>query len=113
MELDNELLKKLAAVLEEADGETPEGWKLVEEGDWINEGKYQYRTTVYFAPFEGNSSGAGVHVIVEDSRSGSHFTDWYYSPTIVSLAKLVEKTVVQKTYPVIQTAGSVEFGGDF
>lgn len=46
------------------------GIKLVESGDWIQDGKYQYRDDIF--EFQGK------YYMLSEGRSGSPFTDWYY-----------------------------------
>lgn len=47
-----------------------EGFELVEQGDWISEGKYESQECVF--KFEDK------FYAITDSRSGRHYTDWYY-----------------------------------
>lgn len=47
-----------------------EGFKVIEQGEWIDEGKYQYRDTV----FKYDDKIWEFFV----SRSGSYFSDYYY-----------------------------------
>lgn len=49
-----------------------EEWKLIEEGEFIQNGKCQYCTIIYF------NSKYDCHYALDISRSGSPFTDWYY-----------------------------------
>lgn len=58
----------------------------VEEGDWEQDHKYQYNTSVY--EYEG------VYVQVNQSRSGSYHSDWYYNdPTFT---KVVPRKVIKE-----------------
>ena len=53
------------------DGEAPgRDFEIIEQGDWINDGKYQHQETIFRFKTKFYSIYAG--------RSGSHFTDWYY-----------------------------------
>lgn len=47
-------------------------WIMIEEGDWIQDGKYQLQTSVV------QDSRTGKYYSFDVSRSGSPFTDWYY-----------------------------------
>ena len=47
-----------------------EEFEIVEKSDWISEGKYEYRDYIF------KSGDKFFELSV--SRSGSHFTDWYY-----------------------------------
>ena len=58
----------MLAITEE---DTPEGFEIVEEGEWIQDYKYQCREIVF--KFEDK------HYSLVESRSGSAFTDWYYN----------------------------------
>jgi len=57
----------MIAITEE---DTPEGFEIVEEGEWIQDYKYQCREIVF--KFEDK------HYSLVESRSGSAFTDWDY-----------------------------------
>ncbi|KFZ25839.1 MAG: hypothetical protein KQ78_01795 [Candidatus Izimaplasma bacterium HR2] len=46
------------------------GFTLIDEGEWVQSGKYQYKTIIF--KFEGK------YYMLQDTRSGSPFTDWYY-----------------------------------
>lgn len=48
----------------------PEGYEVVEAGDWEGGGKYQYLTSIF--------SFQGRYYAFTASRSGSHYTDWHY-----------------------------------
>jgi exonuclease SbcC len=50
------------------DGDTP--LELVEDGDWEDDGKYQYRDVIF--------KYDDKFYRVTDSRSGSYFSDYYY-----------------------------------
>ena len=60
----------LATAIAHDDLNDKDGIIIVEEGDWIQDGKYQYKTTV----FQKDDKFYSLTV----SRSGSPFTDWYY-----------------------------------
>lgn len=64
----------------------PEDMVVVEDGDWTQDYKYQNQSTVYKCP-EGN------FFEVQNSRSGSPFTDWNYGDPSVIQVKPVEKVV--------------------
>ena len=46
---------------------------LIEEGDWINEGKYEYQESIF------SDKEKTVFCSVVIGRSGSYFTDWEYA----------------------------------
>lgn len=69
---------------------------LHEEGDWDVDTKYQFITNIYF------QESTGKYFSVTICRSGSPFTDWYYSfedsgGKLVEV-KLVEKVTVVKSW---------------
>ena len=51
--------------------EPPEGYEIIEEGSWVSEGKYEVQTIIFKVD--------GKFYELTQSRTGSHFTDWYYS----------------------------------
>lgn len=69
---------------------------LHEEGDWEVECDYQLITNIYF------QESTGKYFSVTVSRSGSPFTDWYYSfedsGDELFEVKLVEEVKVIKTW---------------
>jgi hypothetical protein len=68
MKIDAELANILFAELSQ--GDEYEGFKVVHDGDWIDEGKYQNREVIV--------EKDGKCYALCDSRSGSYYTDWYY-----------------------------------
>lgn len=72
-------------------------WSVVEEGDWVQDYKEQHqRNIVKHLP-------TGDHYSYWISRSGSPFTDWYYSyedgdyPELFKV-ELKERTIVVKEW---------------
>lgn len=47
-------------------------WVLIEEGDWIQNGKYQDKTNIV------QDSKTGLYYRYSMTRHGSPFSDWYY-----------------------------------
>lgn len=70
-----------------------EGLKIVQEGHWSQDHKTQSCETVV--------SFKGEFFEIQQSRSGSYHTDWYYSDTYVLPVERVEVTKVIVTYPAI------------
>lgn len=77
-----------------------ETWEVVEEGEWVQDYKYQHRTnTVKHIP-------TGKFYQYEFSRSGSPFTDWCYSheygdyPDLCEVVQ-EERTIVQKYWKAV------------
>lgn len=69
---------------------------LHEEGDWDVDYKWQHITNIYF------QESTGKYFEMTVSRSGSPYTDWYYSyeddGSELTEVKLVEKTTVVKSW---------------
>lgn len=65
-----------------------EALTIVEEGDWIDDGKYSHRSDVY-------STEDGKHFQIRSSRSGSYYSDYYYSEPDVYEVKPVVKTITK------------------
>jgi hypothetical protein len=69
---------------------------LHEEGDWDVDYKWQHMTNIYF------QEGTGKYFEMTVSRSGSPFSDWYYSyeddGANLNEVKLVEKVTVVKSW---------------
>jgi hypothetical protein len=68
----------------------PEEFNLtvVEEGDWVQDHKYQNCTTIV-TDEEGN------FFQLDNNRSGGYHTDWYYGEPFISQVKRVEKVVTK------------------
>ena len=66
----------------------PEQVTEVEEDDWTDEGKYSYSRAVY-------KCDQGNHFMVHSSRSGSYYSDYYYSEPEVT--QVVPKVKVIST----------------
>ena len=51
-------------------GEATEGFEIIEESDWIDDGKYSYKDVVF--KFDDK------FYVIYPSRSGSYFSDYFY-----------------------------------
>lgn len=71
-------------------------WVLVEEGDWVQDGKYQEQTNIV------KDSLTGKFYRYSISRSGSPFTDWYYPHQDESKHYLEEVTQQTRTITVTE-----------
>lgn len=75
-------------------------WEVVEDGEWTQDHKYQYKESVV------KHIPTGKFYQYEVSRSGSPFTDWYYSyedgdyPTLCEVVQK-ERTIVQKYWKAV------------
>lgn len=71
-------------------------WEVVEDGEWTQDHKYQHKESVV----KHVPTGKFYHY--EISRSGSPFTDWYYSyedgdyPDLVEVEK--KERVITESY---------------
>ena len=85
---DSEMMEEI----EEGGGD----WEVVEEGEWTQDYKYQHKESVV------KHVPTGKYYHYEISRSGSPFTDWYYShedgdfPDLVEVEK--KERVITETY---------------
>ena len=75
-------------------------WEIVEEGDWTQDYKYQIQENVV------KHIPTGKFYQYEISRSGSPFTDWYYSyedelPELYEVEKK-SRTIVQEYWGVVK-----------
>jgi hypothetical protein len=61
--------------------------EVIDEGDWTDEGKYSFNSSVvrYLDKF----------YIINQSRSGSYYSDYYYNDPEIYEVSRSEKTVVQ------------------
>jgi len=81
----NDLVAKFAKEWQENEGEM---LGCIDEGDWEQDHKYQYNTSIY--EYEGR------YIRVNQSRSGSYHSDWYYNdPDFDEVAP--RKVVVETT----------------
>lgn len=82
----------LAAYNEDSDVFEEEVFEHVEEGEWVQDCKYQYCTDVYL------HIPSGRYVALHQSRSGSYHTDWYYNDPDLSEVFKVTETITRITY---------------
>lgn len=73
-------------------GDEHEGFKLVEKGEWVDEGKYQHCETIF------EKDGKFWRFSVD--RSGSYFSDYYYG---FNEAKVGEKAYEVEKVEIVQT----------
>lgn len=64
--------------------------EVIEEGDWTDEGKYSYSESIIRFGDKFYS--------IQQSRSGSYYTDYYYNDPEITEVTRQEKTVVQVTW---------------
>lgn len=67
--------------------------KIVEDGDWIDDGKYSFKDTIV--------TYQDTYYQISESRSGSYFTDYHYNdPEIFQVAPRVE-TIVKTFWDIV------------
>ena len=76
---------------------------VLDEGDWIDEGKYQYRTDIgVLCEFDDKWNVVkmfDIAVISEITRSGSYFTDYNYDYEDLEVNKIIKKVIPQQIIP--------------
>lgn len=78
------------------------GLNIVDEGDWIDDGKYQYKdvTGVLCKILEdGSVIKYDVAVTQYITRSGSYFTSYNYQYDPLQVDQLVQKVIPQQIIP--------------
>lgn len=93
--------KGLANILSEEvdEGEIEQNFKCVHDGKWEDDGKYDHKEKI-FQNLDDNKFYA-----LYESRSGSHYTDYYYSSSDwqdkVDLLEVIktEKTIIEWVTP--------------
>lgn len=80
---------ELADIIFESYQEETDDIKIIDDGDWIDDGKYSFRTAI--VEYENK------FYQINQSRSGSYYTDYYYDdPDIYEVTKRVE--MVETTF---------------
>lgn len=78
--------------------EYPAGFTAVEEGDWVQDYKYQHRETIF--KFQDKFYS------LNESRSGSPFTDWNYDseywPEELEVPEVVLEKVLCTKWKVVK-----------
>jgi len=79
------------------------GVKVLDEGDWVDEGKYQYRTDIgVLCEFDDKWNVVkmfDIAVTSEITRSGSCFTDYNYDYDDLRVNKIIKKVIPQQIIP--------------
>ena len=99
-EFDNESC--LEDIGEEVNG-TNYGVKVIDEGDWIDEGKYQYRTDIgVLCEFDDKWNVVKMFDIAVTSkitRSGSYFSEYNYEHENLKVNKIIKKVIPKQIIP--------------
>ena len=79
------------------------GVKVIDGGDWIDEGKYQYRTDVgVLCEYDENWNVVKIFDIAITSdiiRSGSYFSDYNYEYDKLKINKIIKKVIPKQIIP--------------
>lgn len=78
------------------------GLDIVDEGDWNDQGKYQYKdvTGILCEILEdGSVSKYDIAVTQYITRSGSYFSEYYYEYEPLQVDQLVQKVIPQQIIP--------------
>ena len=79
------------------------GVKVLDEGDWVDEGKYQYRTDIgVLCEFDDKWNVVkmfDIAVTSEITRSGSYFTDYNYDYDDLRVNKIIKKVIPKQIIP--------------
>ena len=79
------------------------GLDIVNEGDWDDQGKYQYKdVTCVLCKFSEDGSVATKYDIAVTqyiTRSGSYFSEYYYKYEPLQVDQLVQKVIPQQIIP--------------
>ena len=71
------------------------GWKVIKDGDWVCDGKWEFLNMVV------QNEETGKYYSYDLTRSGSYYSDYYYQHTEDGGVELTE--VVPKEVTVVQT----------
>lgn len=78
------------------------GLDIVDEGDWDDQGKYQYKdVTGVLYKISGDDSVTKYDIAVTQyiTRSGSYFSGYYYEYEPLQVDQLVQKVIPQQIIP--------------
>ncbi|HAU84123.1 MAG TPA: hypothetical protein DCW90_00905 [Lachnospiraceae bacterium] len=82
--------------------DTEYGLDIIDEGDWIDEGKYQYKdVTGVLSEIAEDGSVTKYDIAVTQyiTRSGSYFSEYYYEYEPLDVRQLVQKVIPQQIIP--------------
>lgn len=79
------------------------GVKVIDEGDWIDEEKYQYRTDIgVLCEFDDKWNVVkmfDIAVTSEITRSGSYFIEYNYEYDNLAVNKIIKKVIPKQIIP--------------
>ncbi len=77
--------------------------EVLDEGEWVDGGKYQYRTDIGVLCECDEKWNAvkrfDVAITSEITRSGSYFSDYYYEYEKLKVNKIIKKVIPKKIIP--------------
>lgn len=95
MKLTTEEFEQVHEAEDSIDPRYPSNWLLIEEGEWVQDHKYQHKTTIV------QDVRTNLFYRYTLTRSGSPFSDWYYTYEDDSEHYLEE--VTQQTRTIVIT----------
>ncbi|BBC78126.1 ribonucleotide reductase [Escherichia phage EcS1] len=95
-EILKEILEDHNGYSENYDFDDTEYLEEIEDDEWTQNHKYQYRNMIYW------SHKHNVYIQVCESRSGSYHSDWYYSDPDVYIVEKQEKVVTHTVTSWVQ-----------
>lgn len=78
------------------------GLDIADEGDWIDEGKYQYKDVTGIlckTSEDGSVTKYDIAVTQYITRSGSYFSEYYYEYEPLQVDQLVQKVIPRQIIP--------------
>lgn len=96
MKLTSEEFGEVQQAEDSIDPRYPSNWLLVEQSDWIQNGKYQEQTYIV------QDIRTNLYYRYSISRSGSPFSDWYYPYQDESEHYLEEVTKQTRTITITE-----------
>lgn len=79
------------------------GIRVLEEGSWDDDGKYQYRTDIgVLCEYDKDWNLVKMYDIAVTSqiaRSGSYFSDYYYEYDDLEVNKIIQKVIPKQVIP--------------
>lgn len=79
------------------------GIRVLDEGNWDDEGKYQYRTDIgVLCEYDKNWNVVkmfDIAITSEITRSGSYFSDYYYEYEPLTVNKIIKKVIPKQVIP--------------
>ena len=78
------------------------GLDIVDDGDWDDQGKYQYKDVTGIlckTSEDGSVTKYDIAVTQYITRSGSYFSEYYYEYELLQVDQLVQKVIPQQIIP--------------